>query len=85
VSIGGQGCINDSKLARNLSIFGLSTNTITYAGLGQFIGTIYAPYAPVTLTGTTDAVGAVVCTNFTLTGTMGFHFDESLKSSGPVR
>jgi len=37
----------------------------------------------VALTGTTDAIGAIVCTNFTLTGSMGLHFDESLKSVGP--
>jgi hypothetical protein len=37
----------------------------------------------VTLTGTLDAFGAIVGRAVTFTGTMGFHFDESLKSAGP--
>jgi hypothetical protein len=85
VSFGGGGCINDSRLAQNFSIVGLIPNTITYSGTAPLIGTIYAPMSSVTLSGTSDAVGAVVCTNFTLTGTMSLHFDESLKSTGPFR
>jgi hypothetical protein len=84
VSFGGGGCINASGLARNFSIVGLSTNSILYGAQARFNGTIYAPRAPVTLGGTVDAIGAIVSTNFTLTGTMSLHFDESLKSAGPV-
>ena len=82
VSLGGGGCINDSRQATSFSIIGLTTSTISYSGIAPFIGTIYARHSPVTLTGTSDAVGAIVCTNFALTGTMGLHFDESLKSAG---
>jgi hypothetical protein len=85
VSIGGGGFINDSRLAQNFSIIGFFPNPITYSGTAPFIGTIYAPLSSVTLAGTADAVGAVVCTNFTLSGTMSLHFDESLKSAGPFR
>ncbi len=83
VNIGGGGFINESGRATNLSIISLTSMPIGYSGSAPFIGTIYARYAAVTLTGTTDAVGAIVCTNFTLTGTMSIHFDESLKSVGP--
>ena len=85
VSLGGGGCINESRLAQNFLIVGLSTNTISYSGSSRLIGTIYAPSAAVTLTGTSDAVGAVVCNTFTLSGSMGLHCDESLKSVGPSR
>ncbi|HZO86452.1 MAG TPA: hypothetical protein VFC26_14630, partial [Verrucomicrobiae bacterium] len=85
VNMGGGGFINDSGRATSFSIIGLSSASISYFGTAPFIGTIYAPFSPVTLSGTSDsdAIGAVVCTNFTLTGTMGLHFDESLKSAGP--
>ena len=83
VNIGGGGFINDSGRATNFSIFVFNAVPVTYSGIAPFIGTTYAPFSPVTLSGTSDAIGAIVCTNFTLTGSMGVHFDESLKSAGP--
>jgi len=83
VNIGGGGFINESGRATNFSIFVFSASPVTYSGQAPFHGTIYAPLSPVTLSGTSDAIGAIVCTNFTLTGTMGLHFDESLKSASP--
>jgi hypothetical protein len=43
------------------------------------VGTVYAPYAAVSISGTADAIGAIVGKTFTLGGTMGLHYDESLK------
>jgi hypothetical protein len=84
VDIGGGGCINSSGLAQNFSIVGLSSSTsIRYSGAAPLIGTIYAPTADVTLTGTSDAVGAIVGNTVTLSVGMGLHFDESLKHAGP--
>jgi len=83
VNIGGGGCISNSGNPTNFSIISFTSAPISYSGGAPFIGTIYAPFAPVTLSGTNDAIGAIVCTNFTLTGSMGLHFDESLKSGGP--
>ena len=83
VNIGGGGFINQSGRPTNFSIIGLTSSSISYSGTAPFIGTIYAPWSSVTISGTSDAVGAVVCTNFTMTGAMGLHFDESLKSAGP--
>jgi len=83
VDIQGQGFINQGGYAINFSIISLTSQPVSYGGQAKLIGTFYAPLSAVTLSGTTDAIGAVVCTNFTLTGTMGLHFDESLKSAGP--
>ena len=83
VNISGGGCINNSGRATNFLIIGFTSSPISYSGGAPFIGTIYAPFAAVTLSGTNNAIGAIVSTNFTLTGSMGLHFDESLKSAGP--
>jgi hypothetical protein len=84
VSIGGNGVVNVGGTATNFSLFGLRTcPTITYNGSARFIGTIYAPGSAVSISGTADAIGAVVAGSFTLSGTMGLHFDENLKSAGP--
>jgi hypothetical protein len=83
VSMGGGGCVNNSGLAENFSVFELSNAPVTYSGTAPFIGTIYAPMASVTLTGTSDAIGAVVGNTVTVSGSMGLHFDENLKREGP--
>ena len=83
VDIQGQGVINQGGFARNFSIVSLTSQPVSYVGQAKLIGTFYAPLSAVTLAGTTDAIGAIVCNNFTLSGTMGIHFDESLKSAGP--
>jgi hypothetical protein len=85
VDIQGQGVINHAGYAQNLSIISLTAQPVTYGGQARFIGTIYAPLSTVTLTGTTDAIGAIVCTSFNLSGSMGIHFDENLKRVGPFR
>jgi hypothetical protein len=83
VDIQGQGFINLNGYARNFSIIALSSQPVSYGGQARLIGTFYAPLSTVTLVGTTDAIGAFTCNNFSLGGTMGIHFDESLKSAGP--
>jgi hypothetical protein len=85
MALSASGCINGSGLARNFSIVSLTTVPVSYSGGAPFIGTIYAPAASVTLSGTSDAVGAVVGSTVTISGSMGLHFDESLKSVGPFR
>ena len=80
-TFGGNGVANLGGRAKDLSIIGLKPNclAITYSGSTRFIGTVYAPNADVTLTGTADAIGAVVSKTFRLSGAMGLHYDESLK------
>jgi hypothetical protein len=80
VDIGGSGVINSTGLAKNFSLIGLNTClSVIYSGTQRFVGTCYAPRADVVLTGTSDAYGAVVAKTFKLSGTMGLHYDESLK------
>jgi hypothetical protein len=85
VDIAGQGVINNAGYAQNFSICALASEPVSYGGQARFIGTIYAPLSSVTLFGTIDAIAAIVCTNFSLGGSMGIHFDENLKRLGPVR
>ena len=84
VSLGGNGIINATGLANNVSLTALRTCvSVSYSGTARFVGTIYAPFSAVSISGTADAIGAIVGRTFTLGGTMGFHFDENLKRSGP--
>ena len=84
-TFGGNGVVNVSGLAKSFSIIGLKPNclTITYNGSARFVGTVYAPNTHVTLSGTADAIGAVVSKTFRLLGAMGLHFDENLRRAGP--
>lgn len=82
ISLGGGGVINSPGQALNFSLYGLPTCTsIAYSGNSQFIGTINAPEADVKLSGTTDAIGAVVANSFNLNGGMGMHYDEALRGN----
>jgi hypothetical protein len=79
-TFGGNGVVNVGGRAKDFSIIGLKNCfAITYSGSSRFVGTAYAPYADVTLTGTADAIGAIVSKTFRLSGAMGLHYDESLK------
>jgi hypothetical protein len=83
VSLGGGACINSSSFPQNFAIISLANAPVSYQGGVPLIGTIYAPLSTVTMNGTTDMIGAIVCSNFSLFGTLGIHFDESLKREGP--
>jgi choice-of-anchor A domain-containing protein len=80
----------DGGRAANLSYYGLPSNTsINFSGNGTFTGTIYAPNAAVTLSGSGgndyDIVGSVIAKTVTINGHFQFHFDEDLLTSGPAR
>ena len=80
VSLAGGGVVNGTGFAKNFSVIGLNTcGSIYYAGNSAFIGTIYAPHALVTMTGTSDASAAVIADRINISGGMSFHYDESLK------
>jgi hypothetical protein len=84
VSLGGNGIINGTGLANNLSICGLNTCvSVTYAGNSPYVGTINASRALVSISGNSDAVGSIIGNTFSLSGNMGFHFDEAFKRAGP--
>ena len=79
ITISGSGIVNNPGNAANLAIYGLpSVKTVTYSGSSEFIGTLYSPSAAFTISGGSDAVGAVVINTITLSGGMNFHYDEAL-------
>ena len=81
-SIGGGGVMNTPGYAKNFSLIGLpSCTSISYNGNAQFIGTIYAPQAAVSLGGTSDAIGAFVANSMQLNGSIGIHYDEALRGN----
>lgn len=89
-TIGGGGLQNATGKAENFSYFGLESNTaLTFSGNGGFNGCIWAPNAEFTLGGggasVQDFAGASVTKNVTINGKFNFHFDEALKTRGPIR
>src|SRR4029077_20631678 len=79
ITISGGGVANGAGNAANLSIYGLpSVKTTTYSGSSEFIGISYTPEADLTMSGSSDGVGAVVANTITLSGGMNFHYDEAL-------
>ena len=89
-SIGGQGVVNATGIARNFIYYGLPSNTdLSYSGNGAFVGVIYAPNAVFTLGGggnnTYDFIGASVSQRVRMNGHYNFHYDEDLRKQGPGR
>lgn len=79
VSMAGGGVLNGTGVAANFSIVGLNSCTsITYSGNAQFIGTINAPQAAFSMSGTTDAYGAIIAKSASMNGNTAFHYDEAL-------
>ena len=86
VNMGGRGVVNPRGFAKDFQLIGLRTCTsISYSGSFQFIGTVYAPSATVTLEGSADAYGALVGNSIELKGGMGLHYDEALNSPQKIR
>jgi len=83
ISIAGNGVQNSAGLAVKDQWFGLPTATsVSIAGNGDWIGTIYAPQASMSVSGNGSLYGAVVASSLTLGGNANFHYDESLKTVG---
>lgn len=85
----GQSGINNlTKNAHRLRIYGLpSLTSVDLGGNVSFTGTIYAPSADFAFSGSGndqyDFVGSLVANSCRLNGNAQFHYDESLKRSGP--
>ena len=72
----------------NLMIYGMNTCTsIDFSGGTEFIGQIHAPYATISAGGGGGSIqtfcGALCAKALTMVGHFSFHYDESLKLSGP--
>ncbi len=82
-SISGSGVVNANQRAASCSIFGLNTcSTMTYSGSSVFYGTVNAPYAAFTFSGSAGACGAFVANTVTISGGAAVHYDESLAKTG---
>src|SRR5262249_52371695 len=81
--IGGAGIINGTSIAKNLSLYGLNTcNAISYTSDSPFIGTVYAPYAVFSFSGTQGGFGAFSANSITIGSGAHVAFDESLNATG---
>ena len=83
LNLGGQGIDNVGGIAENFSVFcAPDVTSVSISGNGQFIGTVIAPNATVTLSGggnnITNVIGAIMADNITVNGHVEFHFPESL-------
>jgi hypothetical protein len=79
VKMGGGGVVNTSGFPSKFGILGLPGNTsITYNGNADFIGSIIAPQADVSMGGSTSMYGSVISKSFTAFGTVGIHYDKAL-------
>jgi hypothetical protein len=83
VTVSGSGFVNGSGNANNFSLVCLpSVKSVTISGSGKLVGTIYAPEAKITLSGSGGNFGAVVGNTIELSGGSAFHYDECLGGGG---
>lgn len=74
--------LNTTQYPSMFRVYGMNTCTsISINGGLDFIGTVYAPYASVSLQGTPSFYGAFVTNYFTASGNGGVHYDELLAST----
>lgn len=89
-SLNGNGVANANTSASSFGYWGLNSNTsVSFGGNAAFTGTIYAPYAALSMGGggnnTYDFVGASVSNSVRMNGHFNFHYDEALGKFGPRR
>jgi hypothetical protein len=81
--IGGMGIISGTSRAKDFSIYGLNTcRSINYSGSSPLIGTVYAPYASFTFSGSGGAFGAFSANTISINNSSHIAFDESLNAKG---
>jgi hypothetical protein len=82
-TVSGTGIVNGNQTAASCSIYGLNTcGTIIYSGSSTFYGTVNAPHAAFTFSGSAGACGSFVANTVTVSGGAAVHYDESLAGSG---
>jgi len=83
-TISGGGVANGTGYAANFSYYGMTNNiTVTYSGSSSFIGTINAPHANFTLSGSAAMSGAAIVNSFNDSGGASIHYDEGLSALAP--
>ena len=79
----GGGIVNGSGDPNKFSYFGLPTSKVlTYGGKADFVGTINAPQADVSVSGGSSVYGALICNTFNSSGGSGVHYDQRLGGGG---
>jgi hypothetical protein len=78
--------INDSADPFALFIYGLpSCDSIKITGGGNLVASVYAPDADVAFSGGAELTsGSFVAKRLSLAGNAAFHYDEALKTAGPI-
>jgi hypothetical protein len=81
-SLSGNAFVNGGN-ATNLTYYGMPSNTsFSMSGNATFIGTVYAPEANVSLSGSGnnnyDFMGSLIGNSVTMNGHFSFHYDENL-------
>ena len=81
-TIGGGGFVNQTLVARNLEIFGVTpaggNRSATFSGSANFIGILNAPAFDLVTSGSGKFIGSAICRSATLSSSGGFHYDENL-------
>jgi hypothetical protein len=76
--IAGNGFVGATN-ADQVAIYGLpSCTSISYAGNGDYVGTLYAPEAAFQAVGNATFVGALMANSLDFTGNATIHYDENL-------
>jgi Tfp pilus assembly protein PilX len=86
VSISGKSVGNLTGYAANFGLWGMpEMKNINFSGEGEFLGTMYAPQAKLSMSGGStsglDFVGAAIVDEVNGSGQYRFHYDEALGSS----
>jgi hypothetical protein len=86
-SFSGQGIANGGGSSTNLAIVGTGTNyDLAYSGNSAYVGTIFAPYDNVKLSGggstSINFAGSIVANTADVSGSYSFAYDELLASIG---
>ena len=84
MNIAGQGVINLDQAPERLTIKSATSSAVSFAGGSAFYGTLMAPYAPLTCSGSAGVYGAAAGRTLTMSGGMHMHYDKVLDESGPV-
>jgi hypothetical protein len=84
-TISGGGVVNGTSEPANFSYVGLAGNTsLTYSGNSAFQGSIYAPEAAFTFSGSAAGYGAAIVNSFNDSGGAAWHYDSCLPGMGPI-
>jgi len=85
VKLTGGGVVNLNGNPASFTFVGLAgSKNITIGGGATFYGTVNAPQADVTLTGSGDFFGALIAKSYTASGSGNFHYDGQLAKAGEL-